>query len=58
MLPPDAIEAVEFIKKNLKLRLQRPHFTSPNERIIELVLDGEVIDAVHFDVVQQREYEG
>lgn len=53
---PDLIG--EYLRQNLKLRVKRGHFTDPNDRTIELVLKGEVIDEVRFDVVQKREYEG
>lgn len=53
---PDVIGP--YLEKHLKLQLTRGNFTDPNNRTIQLVLKGEVISEVSFDVVQKREYEG
>ena len=56
----DQAELLAFLKANLSLNVGQPigGFTDPNARRIELVLDGEVISAVEFNVVQTREYRG
>ena len=48
----------EYIKDNLSIECDRADWTMPNQREIKLILDGEVISRVSFDVVQAREYEG
>lgn len=54
--PPEGV--ADYLRTHLKMRIKRGHFTDPNNRTIELVLEDEVIDEVSFDVVQKREYEG
>jgi hypothetical protein len=48
----------QYLKDNLSIECDRADWTMPNQREINLILDGEVISRVSFDVVQTREYEG
>lgn len=48
----------EMLKRNLRIKIRNGDFVNPNDRIIEIVFDDEVITSTTFDVVQKREYEG
>lgn len=48
----------QYLKDNLSIEVEDGDWTIPNHRSVKLILEGEVISATSFDVVQQREYEG
>ena len=49
----------QFLKENISIQCtSKGSLTNPNGRTVSLYLEGEEISSAHFDVVQQREYEG
>lgn len=59
MLTREDVERItENILRNLTLEMDRECWTSPNNRVIVLKYNGNVISRTSFDVVQKREYEG
>lgn len=54
----DLNDLVAFLRENLRLEVDRGHFTDPNNRRINLMLGDTEITSASFDIVQQREYEG
>lgn len=53
---PDLIG--DYLRENLKLEIERSHFTDPNTRVLNLVLNSRIISTVSFDITPKREYEG
>ena len=48
----------QYLKDNLRIEVKRGHWTYPNERTVNVLIEGEIIAATSFDVVQRPEYEG
>jgi len=54
----DVQRIVENVLRDLTLEIKNGDFTDPNSRTIFLKYNGQEIDRVSFNVVQEREYEG
>lgn len=58
MTRDDVERIVNVVLKGLSLELDRNDSWNPNSRTVRLMLDGEELTQVTFDVAQKPEYEG
>lgn len=56
----NALKAVllPLLKESLRIKVSSGHFTSPNDRTIEVFLDDELVAEATFDIRSRPEYDG